>query len=315
MRYILLPLFVLVAGCGSVQKMAIRSSTPVFQKSGDLLMREKNWNFFKDSAPGNIKFLEMLALQDPNNLKLKGVLIKGIAGYAYAVPETLYFGDTLAGKENSNWKNEAIYHYTRALDYGLEYLEKKGINRNDLLSMEEVQLKELLKKKIEADDVIAILYTAQSWGSLINLQKDNIALVTQVPKVKLLFDRICEINPDIEYGVCDIFFAQYEASRPRMLGGNPEKAEENYQLTMRKYPKNLLVRLNYIQFMILPGFDEQKYEEQEKFLSIEFEKWADLNRDNLKDNSEYHSVPELNLFNAIAKKRFDLIEKNKKKIF
>ena len=58
-----------------------------------------------------------------------------------------------------------------------------------------------------------------------------------------------------------------------------------------------------------------------KYISInlhlieEFAKWEDLNRDNLEDKSEYKVVEHLNLYNAIARKRFELIELNKKKIF
>lgn len=315
MRHIILLLLLVLVGCSSIQRMAIRSSTPVFKKSSDLLVTESNWDFFKESAPANIKFLEMLSLQDPENVELKGLLIKGYAGYAFAVPETLFFGDTVSGKEDSPWKREAIFHYTRALDYGLEYLERKGIKREDLISMDEQELSKKIKEKIGEDDVVAVLYTAQALGSLINLQKDNVALVTQIPKVKLLFDRVCEINPNVDSGVCEIFNAQYEASRPRMLGGNPVKAEENYLLTIKKYPKHLLVRINYIQFLLLPSFEEQKYEEQASVLKEEFSKWEDLNRDTLKNTSEYRDVPHLNLFNAIARKRFEFIEKNKKKIF
>lgn len=299
----------------SMQKLAIRGSTPLFQDSSELLTRERNWDFFRESAPGNLKFMELLYLQDKDNLPLLAMVIKGYAGYAYGVPETLAFGEEMAGKDESAWKREAIHFYTRALDYGLVYFEKKGLKADDLLSFSDEKLREKLQKEMGEKDLIAVLYTAQAWGSLINLQKDKVALVGQVPKVKALFDWVCLKKPDIDHGVCDIFHAQYAASRPKMLGGNPEEARQLYAEAMKKYPRHLLLRLNYIQFMILPAYDGEAYEKVASELKEEFHQWDDQDRDELRNKSEYSKFPELNLFNAIARKRFEFIEKNKKKLF
>lgn len=312
MAWYLFPLVLALGGC-SLQKMALKSSTPVFEKSVDGMMREGNWEHFKNSSPGNLKFMELLWEQDRSNLELLSALIKGYAGYTFGVHETLAFGDELAGIDDSPSKKEAIFFYTRVLDYGLFYLDKKGISRKDLLSNDE-KLEEKLKD-LNEQDATALLYTAQSWGSLINLQKDNVALVSLVPKVKMLFDRVCKLRPDIDQNVCDIFLAQYEASRPKMLGGNPENAAKLYLAAIQKHPQHLLIRLSYIQYLLLPGFEAEKYEEQAKVLREEFAKWGDLNRDSLENLSPYRNVQDLNLYNSIAKKRFELIEKYKSKIF
>ena len=147
------------------------------------------------------------------------------------------------------------------------------------------------------------------------MQKDNVALVSHVPKIKFLFDWVCKKEPDIENGVCDIFYAQYEASRPRMLGGNPEKAKLLYAEAIKKRPKHLLLRLGFIQYSLMPSFDLEGYDKEAKILKEEFAKWGNLNRDTLEDTSEYKAVEHLNLYNAIAQKRFEFIEKNKKRIF
>lgn len=313
MRGYLLPLLFALSSC-SLQKLAIRSATPVFEKSSLGLMQEGNWDFFRQSAPANIKMMELLWLQDEENLELLSVLIKAYSGYAFAVPETLAFGDDLSGIDDSQHKKDALFFYTRALDYGIHYLEKKGISKKVLLSQDDKKLSKKLGD-LEEEDLTALLYTAQSWGSLINLQKDNVALISQIPRVKVLFDYVCKLRPSIDHNVCDIFFAQYESSRPKMLGGNPDKGEKLYALAMEKYPQHLLVRLNYIQYLLLPAFELAKYEKEAVVLKEEISKWEDLNRDNLENVSSYKDVKELNFYNSIAKKRFELIEKYKAKIF
>lgn len=301
-----------LTGC-SLQKMALRGATPIFQNSSRDVLREGNWEFFRVATPGNLKFLELLWQQDQDNLEMLSVLIKSYSGYAFGVHETLTLEDDLLGSDESQAKKDSIYFYTRALDYGLLYLKKRGITNDDLLGSEEKLQKKL--KSLDDEDTIALLYTAQSWGSLINLQKDNIALISQVPKVKILFDRVCSIEPDIDHNVCDIFYAQYEVSRPKMLGGDPVKGEQLFHEAIKKYPHNLLIRLSYIQYALVPAMDGEKYEKVASELRKEFASFSDLNRDNLENVSPYKDATELNLFNAIAKKRFEIIEKHKKKIF
>lgn len=314
MHYLILTLILGLTGCSTFQKMAIRNVSPIFVEGSGKVTLERDWDFYRESAPGNLKFLEMIYLQDRDNLELLGTLVKGYAGYAYTVHETLAFGDELAGIDDSIHKKSAISIYTKALDYGMDFFQGKGIKKKDLLG-DEGDLKKLFNAKLGKKDYRAVLFTAQSWASLINLQKDNVALVSHVPKVKFLFDWVCKNEPSIEDGICEIFYAQYEASRPRMLGGNPEKAKELYLEAMKQRPKHLLIRLGFIQYLVLPGFDQVAYENEAKILKEEFAKWEDINRDSLEDNSDYKAVEHLNLFNAIARKRFEFIEKNKKRIF
>lgn len=315
MRVFLFPMLLALSSCGSLQKWAMRSATPLFQESSNKLTQEANWDFFRESTPGNLKFLELLYLSDPKNEGLLGVLVKGHTGFAFAVPETLALGDELGGVESSPWKERAIYHYTRALDYGLDYLNRRGVTHQDLLDLDEAALSTKLKEELSKKDVVAVIYLGQAWGSLINLQKDNVSLVAKVPKVKVLFDWACGVEPDIDDGVCDIFYAQYEASRPRMLGGNPAKAKELYEKASQKYPHNLLIRLGQIQYLVLPAMDEEEYDQLATPLKAELAKWEDLNRDALENKSEYRGHADVNLYNAIAKKRLELIEKNRKNIF
>ena len=315
MNLVLMMGLLALSACSTVQKWTIRSASPVFNRSSLALTKEGHWEFFKESAPANLKFMELLWQQDTDNMALLGILVKGYAGYAYAVPETLSFGEELAGNDASEAKKDAIYFYTRALDYGLLYLEKKGIKRSELLGLNEEKLTKKLKAELDDEDSVPVMYLAQAWGSLINLQKDNVALVSQVPKVKVLFDTVCARSPKIEHNSCEIFYAQYEASRPQMLGGNPKKAEELYRAAIKKYPRHLLIRLGYIQYLLLPAMDQDRYEAEAKTLREEIVKWSDLNRDGLENKSEYKDASDLNLYNAIARKRFEMIEKNKSKIF
>lgn len=315
MRRLITLMLLGLVGCSSVQKLAVKGVTPIFVEGSNKLTYERSWDFFREASPSNIQLVEMLYLQDTKNLDLLTTLIKTYAGYTYAVPETLAFGDELSGVDHSIHKQNAILYYTKTLDYGLSYFLQKGITKNDLLTLDESKLHKKINEKLSTKDLTAALFTAQAWFSLINLQKDNVALISQIPRAKIVIDWVCSKDDGIENGVCDMFYAQYEGSRPKMLGGNPEKGKELYTAAIKKRPKHLLIRVNFIQNMVLPGFDDEAYAYESKILKEEFAKWENINRDTLVDTSEYKSVSHLNLFNAIALKRFEFMEKNKTKIF
>jgi hypothetical protein len=314
MAWYLLPLLFVSVSCGTLQKWALRSSTPVLEKSSEGLMHEGNWEFFRASAPANIKFLELIWLQDQDNFKLLSVLIKSYAGYALGVHESIALEDELSGAEDSQAKKDAIIFYTRALDYGLTYLKHKGIERSDLLSNDFDKLKNKLKE-FDEDDATALLYTGMAWGGLINLQKDNVSLVSQIPNVKLLFDRACWIKHNIDHNVCDIFLLNMNLPVRKCWVAIRKKARSFSLRLSTSIPVILLIRMNYIQFSILPMMDAEKYEKQSLVMKEEIAKWEDLNRDGLESVSTYKNSAELNLYNAIAKKRFLAVEKYKSKIF
>lgn len=313
----IIPLFLLLSllSCSTFRKWGLRSATPVFEEASALNLQERNWDFFADSAPGNLKLTEILYLQDPANLSMLALLIKGYAGYAFAVPETLYLDARLGGKNEESAKVQALDFYTRAFDYGVDYFARKDISADDLMTLPEEKLKKKLRRELDEDDLLAIFYLAQSWGSLINLQKDKMGLVSQAPRVKLLADFGCELNPKAEHGFCELFAAQYDASRPRMLGGNPERARATYEAAFKSHPKNLLLRMSYVEQLIVPAMDAEAFQTQEAILTKEFALWENLDREELQDNGPYADAKDINLFNAIAKKRFEIIRRHRAKIF
>ena len=124
MGKLILPLFFVISGC-SLQKMALRTTTPIFETSSNVIMKEANWDMVKEAAPANLKFLEVLWENDKSNFELLPVIIKSYSGYGFSILETLAFEDDLRGVENSRWKKQAIDIYTRAFDFGLLYLNQK----------------------------------------------------------------------------------------------------------------------------------------------------------------------------------------------
>ncbi len=308
-------LFLLV-GCGSVDRMAIGTQARLMEQGSDVVLRERSWEWFRQSTPPTLQLLEGLLIQDPRNLVLRRNLVKGYAGHAWAVSETLAWEERVRDLERRPAQAEALDLYARALSHGWAYLAQKGVSKDELLRSSDEEITGLLDRQLGEDDRLALLYTGHAWGSAIQLNTGDLALVAQVPKVKAVFDWICKRWPDIERGFCPLFYAQYEVSRPKMLGGNPARGEEIFQEYFRRQPHNLLARVLRLQVAVVPSGDEEEYRaEMDKLESglADFERL--LSPTAGPNTSSFAGHPDFNLYNAIARKRFELMRANEKLLF
>lgn len=295
-----LVLLLTLASC-SLSKLALRSQAPLFEKGGDTLKAERDWEWFREATPGNIQFMETMLSQDEGNQVLRRTLVKAYAGYAYGVHETLMIPEVVEGSDEKPQQHRALGLYKRAIAHGETYFAKKNV----LFDVkDEADLVESLRKNVAEEDLPALIYFAQSWASSINMQKQDMVLISQLPRVKLLFDHVCGLQADIENGVCPLFYAQYESSRPRMLGGNPELGRELFQIFLLKHPTHLLARVSYLQFSVIPRLDEDEFVKEGRAIERELQQWK-----------AGKGAGNLNLMNAIAEKRWSILKPLQKKIF
>ena len=304
--------------CSSVRSVALNTSVDLFEKGSLQMETESEWDFFEAGALANIKMLEGLLYNDPENEKLLTLVIKGYSGLGFGVYETLYITDKYKDRANSQAKANAISAYTRAVEYGRVYMGEKGIDSSFLLEnvLTPRKIVEKLKSELDEDDVEAIFYTAQSWMSLINLQRTDLSLVAQLPAVKSLFDWSCELKPDIQNGACSLFYGLYELSRPKMLGGNPKKGREILSDYMNKNPYNMLAKITYFEYVLIAGGEEEKYKSFKNHLRSDFNTFEFLNNlGKLKSDNPFLKKPTLNLLNAISLKRYKLLLENEKEFF
>jgi hypothetical protein len=248
------------------------------------------------------------------------ILVKGYAGYAFAINETDLLSDQLENKPDDVNKKIALLNYTKAFNYGRRYLKQKNIdwkNFEDRIFTEQ-KGGEYLGQNLSSSklDLEVVLFTAHALASMINLQKDDIGVIAKLPVAKTMFDWVCAKDSTINFGTCDIFMASYEAGRPKMLGGNPDKGREIFIRAMEKYPHNWLIRLSYIQYYLIPQGDEEGFKKEMELFS---QKNADFYKHQIYSLAE--GVPEwatesrLRLYQSLALKRYQIIEKNKKNLF
>lgn len=309
--------------CGSIKKAAIDTTSSLLYKASNEIETEKNWESFRRGVPANLKMVDGLLYVEQENQKFLATLIKGYCAYAFIVNETLHLKDVLADNDRIFNKNQAIFNYTRAMNYGIKYLELNGIEYQDMVNKLGITngIQKLFDEKLDSTDIKAlenILFTAQSLASLVNLQKTKMKLLAQLPVAKSMYDWVCSKKPDIRAGACDMFYGAYESGRPRMLGGNPKKGKRIFLNLIKKSPENWLARLSYIQFYLVPMMDEEGYQEQIFYMekaTREYQEnisWKPGTPRNIKKKLVDKNPP---IYQAVAIKRYQIIKKYEKEIF
>ena len=181
-------LLVATSGCSSIRRMAIGTTTPVLLEATDELQREADWNALAEGMPGNIMMMEGLLGIKPKDSDLLVAAIKAHAGAGFGVYETLYLDDKYSEKSNSVNKQRTLVSYSKSIAHGLTYLEDHGVTLDDLTKgiAQEGGVKKVLDSELSHNEKNhqALFYIAQAWGGFINLQRENMSLISQLPIVK-----------------------------------------------------------------------------------------------------------------------------------
>jgi hypothetical protein len=306
-----------LGACSVMNKVAVKATGSVITAGSDELLTESNWHYFEKAVPGNLKMMEGLWYSDQGNKEILTSLIKGFGAHAFAVNETKALRDIIEDNSNSFQINQTILHYEKAIFYGFKYLEKSGITRSEFMDKSfSFSLKKRFDDVFDEDDHIAILYFAQSLGSSINLQRENIKKLGYFSHVKSMLDWICTANPNIERGSCKLFDAVIEASTSGVLGGKMGVAKKKFKQIISDQPYNLLAKLSYVQYYIIPMLEEDEFSVEMESLNKDLSIWFNLQMGNGSKRSRvYMAHREFNLFNSIANERFKILMKMRKQIF
>ena len=166
----------------------------------------------ESSIPANLKILEGLLKNDPNNKIILANLSMGFCGYS------MLFVEAESPERASNL-------YLRAREYGMKALGPIGISLMDF------KLKDInsVLTNVGEKELSALFWTTISWQLWINLSLDNPTALSQLERSESCLERILEINAGYLYGLPYILKGVTLSARPEMLGGNMEQAKKYFE--------------------------------------------------------------------------------------
>lgn len=201
-----------VQGC-SITQLTIGATSGIIEGSFEAMNRETDLQIAAQAIPADLKLLDGLLTEAPDN---KNLLLLGAQGYvSYA----------LGFVEDSSVTRASLF-YARARDYGLRIL-----NENDEFKKSSEGNLDHFKQAMAGfrkDDVPAVFWTANAWGNYINLNRDDVDALSDLPKVETMMNFVLKHDESYFYGGAHLFFGTIRASLPAMFGGDTASARVHF---------------------------------------------------------------------------------------
>jgi tetratricopeptide (TPR) repeat protein len=212
---IILLLSIFLAGC---VRLITQFSPSLISNFTLSFFEECDPELARQSLPAELKLLEGLLKNDPQNKQLLATLSAGFTGYSMLFVE----------EENPERASEL---YLRARDYGLKALGRKGsFLRASSLNEDKTRtgLKTIGEREIEA-----LFFTTMPWQAWINLNLDKPVALAQMGVAQACLERVLEINPQYFYGVPYVLMGAVLAAKPGLAGGNALQARGYFEKAMQ----------------------------------------------------------------------------------
>jgi hypothetical protein len=209
----ILLLAVLLSAC-SVGQMVVRGSQTILDSGVDSMNRETDLELARAAMPANLKLIEGMLLEDPQNQELLLFAAQGFYGYSYGFIEI-------------EDKERAQQLYRRCYNYALTALELAGLGLDpETAAADDLEAATAALGKAA---VPALFWSASCLAKWIDLNRDDIASVASLASAATLMQRVLELDESYYYGGPHIFFGVYYGGRSPMFGGNFELAEDHFR--------------------------------------------------------------------------------------
>ena len=282
--HFLIPILLLqTSGC--IRQIAISTVGGIVHDGFSSFTEESDLEFVEQAIPANLKLLEVMLKNDPENTEILSLLSEGYSSYALGLIEDK---DPIRAKT----------FYLRGRDFGLRILRQDAALARAL----DGSVDDLRKTLSGLDDehVPAVFWTAFGLGSYITLNLADPDALADLPRAEAMMDYVALRDSTFYYGGAHVFLGTLYGSRPKMLGGDIDKAKRHFEQALRiNGGRFLMTHVYYARSVAVQTLDEVLFDEL--LASVEKAPLDDL--------------PEARLANAIAKRKALLLRERKSELF
>jgi len=245
--YALLITGLLLTGC-SPSRMAVQAALPLVESQIRAMQEERDPELAEQAIPANLKNLEGLLKEDPDNTWILENLAEGFCGYAFSFLE-------------DKQPERASSLYARGKDFAL----RATVIRTGREKWQDLSLDEWSRAldEVKVSHQPALFWLGQCWGNWLMQNLDSVEAFADIPRLEKLMNKVHDLNPAFHYAGPHLFLGAFYGGRSKMLGGNPEKSRHHFEkaldLTENKY---LLVQLFFAKTYAVQNQDRELFESQ-----------------------------------------------------
>lgn len=240
----------LVLAACDLGKTTVNTTSKVLVRAQPALKQESDYDLAARAIPGTLKTVEGFWYVDKSNPRLTALLAEGYCQYATGFVEDEWELATLdKNLDQADYlAARATKMFVRCTNYALRILGKKwqeGI-------FADFDTAERLVTQTGMDRRDALMWAAIGLASTINQNKDNIALVSQLPTAKMMLERVVELDDKhnhkdmAERALPHVALGMLYTAQSPALGGDPERGAGHFrralELTDNKF---LLAKVLY----------------------------------------------------------------------
>lgn len=266
MRALALSLSMLLCSACSLRQLTVDQTAEVFKHGVAAVDKEWDYELGAASFAPNIKMLEIFLYSSPDNPVLLHLLARLYSGYGMAVLEDRL--ERMAGAGDDLDENPAVEQLRlrtkemqeRAHRYGLRLLETSEPGAKEAYKKGREALSEMLEG-CDKDDVVGLLWTTMPVAMALNIDREDVALMAQIPKIKALLVRAVELDEGYFYATAHVILGALYGSVGPMLGGDAKRARKHFEraleLTKRRF---LLVQVMYAKTLAVQTQDRKLFD-------------------------------------------------------
>jgi len=254
-------LCLMIAGC-SITKMTANQTTAILVKAASTYDKESDLELAEQASLGNLKMLEGLLEVTPGNADLLLLTSGSFSRYAFGFIEDRkeIASERNDLKERDKQVRRAVDFYERGKAYGLRLLAQSRREFPEAVKQDLKQFSAELEH-LEKKHVPALFWTAYAWGSIINLQQNKPERLIELPRVEMMMERVLELDESFFFGGAHLFYGVYYGGRPKMFGGDPEKAKQHLEQAVEiSSSKYLMAKFFLARYYAVPAQDKESFE-------------------------------------------------------
>jgi len=245
MRAVAIGLCTLTLGACTMGQMVARSTLPILESGNVAMNRETDLELARAAIPANLKLIEGLIQELPDNVDLRLQAAQGFYGYAYGFVE-----------DEDNRRASGLYR--RGWEHARQALQSSGF-RADLTTLSTDEFRRHLDN-LGRRAVPALFWTASCWAKWIDMNRNDPARIADMGKAAALMERVLELDENYYHGGAHLFFGVYYGARPPMLGGDFERSARHFEKARAlTHGKLLLVDLLQAEYLAHQQLDRKQF--------------------------------------------------------
>jgi hypothetical protein len=219
-------LLVGASGCHEFMiNMTVDSTAPVLKRAASSFDAESDVQLARDALPGNLKTIDGFLAVRPEQSDLLELTALGYVQYAFGFLEddleSLPPGDSPRRRELVARCTDL---YERAYDIGLRQVALERAEVRTVARQGKLEALGPALAKVGKDSVPGLSWAGFALASAINLHRDDIERVADLPKAIALLERSYQLDHRYYVYNSALTLAVVYASQTRALGGDPDRA-------------------------------------------------------------------------------------------